>query len=79
MADLNDPLALLKVSLTEPVLVRVADGAEVRGDLVCFDKHVNIILSNAREEIGGRTREFSSLMIRGDSVVFVTHLDPRRA
>lgn len=79
MAELSDPLALLKISLTEPVLVRVTDGAEVRGDLVCFDRHLNLVLSNAREELGGSVREFSSLMIRGDSVVFVSHLDARRA
>ncbi len=62
----------LQNNLNKVILVKLRNGAEVRGVLVGFDQHLNLLLANA-EEINPKGSAKSSLMIiRGDTVLFIS-------
>ncbi|HID42776.1 MAG TPA: small nuclear ribonucleoprotein, partial [Archaeoglobaceae archaeon] len=48
-------------------------GREFRGILNGYDVHMNLVLQNAEEIEGGEvTKKLGSVVIRGDTVVFVS-------
>ena len=66
------PLDVLNRSLGVQVLVGLKGGKEFRGKLAGFDMHVNLVLEEAEEIQGGESvRRFGTLVIRGDSVVYI--------
>ncbi len=67
------PLDVLNRSLGVQVLVGLKGGKEFRGKLAGFDMHVNLVLEEAEEIQGGESvRRFGTLVIRGDSVVYIS-------
>ncbi|AEA47244.1 LSm family protein [Archaeoglobus veneficus] len=69
----NRPLDVLNKALQTPVLVRLKGGREFRGILNGYDIHMNLVLQNAEEIQGGEViRKLGSVVIRGDTVVFVS-------
>jgi len=56
------------------VLVKLRDG-KVRGKLKTFDMHLNIVLEDAEEIKGDKTRPLGTILIRGDGVVFVSPVE----
>ncbi len=56
------------------VLVKLREG-KVRGRLKTFDMHLNIVLEDAEEIKGEQTRPLGTILIRGDSVVFVSPVE----
>jgi len=62
----------LQKNLNKVILVKLRNGAEVRGVLVGYDQHLNLILTNT-EEINPRGGFKSVLMvIRGDTILFIS-------
>ena len=62
----------LQKNLNKVILVKLRNGAEVRGVLVGYDQHLNLILTNT-EEINPRGGVKSVLMvIRGDTILFIS-------
>jgi small nuclear ribonucleoprotein len=62
----------LQKNLNKVILVKLRNGAEVRGVLVGYDQHLNLILTNT-EEINPRDGFKSGLMvIRGDTILFIS-------
>ncbi len=48
-------------------------GRELRGKLLAFDVHVNLVLENAEEISGNEAkRRYGTMIIRGDNVVFIS-------
>lgn len=67
------PLDILNKALGSSVLVGLKGGREFRGKLSGFDVHVNIVLEEAEELQGGEaTKRYGTMVIRGDSVVFIS-------
>jgi len=67
------PLDVLNRALGSQVLVGLKGGKEFRGKLSGFDMHVNLVLEEAEEiQSGEATRRFGTLVIRGDSVVYIS-------
>jgi small nuclear ribonucleoprotein len=67
------PLDALNRALGSPVLVGLKGGRELRGKLLAFDVHVNLVLENAEEISGNEAkRRYGTMIIRGDNVVFIS-------
>ncbi|ADC65985.1 Like-Sm ribonucleoprotein core [Ferroglobus placidus DSM 10642] len=67
------PLDVLNKALKTPVLVRLKGGREFRGTLDGYDIHMNLVLVDAEEIQNGEVvRKLGSVVIRGDTVVFVS-------
>jgi len=55
------------------VLVRLKGGRDLRGKLVSYDTHVNLVLEEAEEIHEEEVRKrFGTMVIRGDNVVFIS-------
>jgi len=69
----NRPLDILNKALQTSVIVRIKGGREFRGILNGYDIHMNLVLQNAEEIEGGEvTKKLGSVVIRGDTVVFIS-------
>lgn len=69
----EDPLDLLKQSLGEVVFVRTRNNCEIRGRLVCYDAHLNMMLSKLTVTRPGQAdREHNLLYLRGDGIVLLS-------
>lgn len=68
------PLDLLGRSVDKNVLVTLKGGKGLRGRLVGFDQHMNLILNEA-EEIGDEEqapKSLGSVIVRGDNVIIIS-------
>ena len=63
---------LLTKALGNTVLVRLKGGREVRGGLMSFDQHLNLVLDEAEEIKDNKTRRLGMIIVRGDNVVFIS-------
>lgn len=67
------PLDVLHNSLESPILVGLKGGKEYRGILKGYDIHMNLVIQNADElKEGTAARRLGLVIIRGDSVVFIS-------
>ncbi|KNB46821.1 hypothetical protein JH06_0020 [Blastocystis sp. subtype 4] len=87
-ASVTQPLDLIRLSLDEEVIIKCRGNREIRGRLIAFDQHLNMVIANAKEvqyaisvdpetnEIkkSAISREFEMLYMRGDLVVVVSPL-----
>ena len=64
---------MLEENIGNIVLIKIKDGITLRGKLRSYDQHLNIVLDDV-EEIGegGSTRKLGTVVIRGDTVVFIS-------
>jgi small nuclear ribonucleoprotein len=69
-ADLS--IKLLKESLEKPVIVRLKGHRSIRGVLIGFDEHLNLVLRSAEFIHNEETRQLGDIVLRGDSVVFIS-------
>ncbi len=62
----------LQRNLNKVILVKLRNGSEIRGMLIGYDQHLNLLLTDT-EEINQRSGVKSSLMIiRGDTILFIS-------
>ena len=67
------PFDILNNSLNGNVLVKLKGDVEVRGTLASFDIHMNLVIENGEELKNGQlTRKPGTVLLRGDTVVFVS-------
>ncbi len=67
------PLDVLHKTLESPVIVGLKGNKEYRGKLKGYDIHMNIVLGDAEElNEGAPTRKLGKVIIRGDSVIFIS-------
>lgn len=67
------PLDLLHKTLESSVIVGLKGGKEYRGTLKGYDIHMNVVLQDAEElENDKPVRKLGKVIIRGDSVVFIS-------
>jgi small nuclear ribonucleoprotein len=66
------PLDALNEAKNSPVVVELKNGSTVRGKLLAFDIHLNVVLDEAEElENGEVRRKLGRVLVRGDTVVLI--------
>lgn len=64
---------VLDESINQVVLIKLKGSKTIRGNLLGFDQHMNLLL-DASEEIStqGDTKSLGSIVVRGDNVVMIS-------
>lgn len=66
------PTHFLRKVLGRPVVVKLNNGTEYRGTLVCLDGYLNIVLENSAEFLNGELkRRYGDTLLRGSNVLYV--------
>jgi small nuclear ribonucleoprotein len=65
-------MKILEESLGKNVLIRLRGGGGIRGILVGYDIHLNLVLSDAEELRGEGTQRLGQIVVRGDNVILVS-------
>ncbi len=66
------PLDALNLAKNKPVVVELKNGMVIRGKLLAFDIHLNVVLDDAEQlEDNEVKRKFGRLLIRGDTVILI--------
>ncbi|KAF2773069.1 U6 small nuclear ribonucleoprotein [Teratosphaeria nubilosa] len=82
----NEPLDLVRLSLSEVVFVKLRGDRELQGRLHAYDSHCNLVLGDVTEyiymieeeedgsegEVKTQKKQSEMLFIRGDSVVLIS-------
>ena len=67
------PFDILNGALNNNVVVGLKGGRDMRGIMVSYDVHMNIVLEKAEELVGGEVkRGIGTVLLRGDSVVYIS-------
>jgi small nuclear ribonucleoprotein len=67
------PFDVLNSALNKNVVIGLKGGVEFRGVMVAYDVHMNIVLERAEQVVGGEVkRGLGTVLLRGDSVVFIS-------
>jgi small nuclear ribonucleoprotein len=68
------PFDLLNKSIGKQVMIRLKNGTDIRGKIVSFDVHMNIVLDTTEElEEGGSVRSrLGTILLRGGNILFVS-------
>lgn len=67
------PFDILNSALNNTVIVGLKGGVEFRGVMVAYDVHMNIVLENAEQIVGGEVkRGVGTILLRGDSVTYIS-------
>ncbi len=68
----QEPMTLLEKSLDAIVLVKLRGNRQIRGKLVGFDNHMNLILIDSDEiDPEGETISRGRIVVRGDNVIII--------
>ena len=68
----QEPMVLLERSLDAIVLVKLRGNRQIRGKLVGFDNHMNLILIESDEiDPEGETISRGRIVVRGDNVIII--------
>ncbi len=67
------PFDILNSSLNNTIVVGLKGGREMRGLMVSYDVHMNLVLEKAEQlENGEVKRAIGTVLLRGDSVVYIS-------
>lgn len=67
------PFDVLNAGLNQNILLGLKGGRELRGKMVAYDVHMNLVLEGAEELVGGEMkRKLGTMLVRGDSVVYIS-------
>jgi small nuclear ribonucleoprotein len=63
---------VLDESINKTVLIKLKGNKTIRGNLLGFDQHMNLLLDQAEEILSdGDSNSLGSLVVRGDNVVII--------
>ena len=69
MTDGGKPSEFLKGVIGKRVKVRLSDGTDYFGRLLCLDGFMNVALEDAEEQ---SNRKYGTSFIRGNNVLYIT-------
>lgn len=71
--NIERPLDLLNLSKGKEILAHLKTGKQLRGTLLAFDIHINVVLDNTKElENGEVKRSLGLTFVRGDTIIFIS-------
>jgi small nuclear ribonucleoprotein len=66
------PLDALNAARGKKVFVDLKNGKTYSGSLQAFDIHLNLVLSDVEERMGGEiTRKLNKILVRGDTILII--------
>lgn len=69
---------VLDESLGRVVLIKMKGGKVIRGTLLGFDQHMNLLLEESEEVLDeGKTNGLGTIVVRGDNVVIISPPPPK--
>ena len=64
---------VLDESVNKVVLIKLKGGKTIRGNLLGFDQHMNLLLDQSEEiPSEGDAKDLGSVVVRGDNVVMIS-------
>ena len=64
---------VLDESINKIVLIKLKGGKTIRGNLLGFDQHMNLLLDQSEEiPTEGETKTLGTIVVRGDNVVMIS-------
>ncbi len=64
---------VLEESINKVVLVKIKGGKTIRGNLLGFDQHMNLLLDQSEERpTEGDSKSLGTIVVRGDNVVMIS-------
>ncbi len=67
------PFDLLNKVLGQQVMIKLKGSTHIRGRLVSFDAHMNVVIENAEElEDGELKAKIGTILLRGGNIIFVS-------
>jgi small nuclear ribonucleoprotein len=67
------PFDLLNNSMHKPVLVRLKGTKHLRGKLMAFDQHMNLVMDDTDELEGDEvTSKIGTVIVRGDNILYIS-------
>lgn len=67
------PFDLLNKVLGQQVLIRLKGNMSIRGRIVSFDAHMNVVIENAEElEDSELKTKLGTILLRGGNIIFVS-------
>ncbi|MBK5112673.1 MAG: small nuclear ribonucleoprotein [Candidatus Heimdallarchaeota archaeon] len=68
----SHPINRLRKAHDNPIVIRLKDGREFRGNLDAQDQHMNMVLRNAIEYYKNeKVASFGQIFIRGNNILWV--------
>ena len=69
---------VLDESLGRVVLIKMKGSKVIRGTLLGFDQHMNLLLEESEEILEeGKTNNLGTIVVRGDNVVIISPPPPK--
>jgi small nuclear ribonucleoprotein len=65
-------LQALERSLGKKVMLRLKEGGGIRGTLLGFDAHMNLLLDEAEEVFKENGKKLGLIIVRGDNIILVS-------
>ena len=73
MMSLDMAVKVLDESISQVVLVKLKGTKTIRGTLLGFDQHMNLLLDSSEEiPAEGDSKSLGSIVVRGDNVVMIS-------
>jgi small nuclear ribonucleoprotein len=64
---------VLEESINKVVLIKIKGGKTLRGNLLGFDQHMNLLLDQSEEiPFEGDSKSLGTIVVRGDNVVMIS-------
>ena len=69
---------VLDESINQVVLIKLKGNKTIRGNLLGFDQHMNLLLDSSEEiPTEGESKSLGSIVVRGDNVVMISPPPPK--
>ncbi|MBP2625132.1 MAG: RNA-binding protein [Nitrosopumilaceae archaeon] len=63
---------VLNESIDKVVLIKLKGNKTIRGNLLGFDQHMNLLLSQSEEISNKDTKNLGTIVVRGDNVIMIS-------
>jgi small nuclear ribonucleoprotein len=64
---------VLDESINQTVLIKLKGGKTIRGNLLGFDQHMNLLIDSSEEvSVEGNAKSLGTIVVRGDNVVMIS-------
>lgn len=71
--EASRPLDALNQARNKKVIVELKNNKQFIGKLISFDIHINTVLENTEEYVGGELkRKMGTVFIRGDTITIIS-------